>query len=440
MPDNNENIKNIGIAGLGTVGCGLVSLIEQTQKMLQEKGQPLLPLKIVAVSAQNKNKKRDIDCANYQWFDDPQEMAKSPDIDILIELIGGEYGIAEQIIDHAIQSGKAVITANKALLARKGFEIAQTAQNQKTTIGWEAAVGGVIPIIANLCNHLIYDKIDSLSGILNGTCNYILTKMQNDKINFADALNDAQKLGLAEADPTLDVSGVDAAQKLALIAAIAFQIKPNIDKILVEGIENIQYQDIEFAQSQGYRIKLIAEAIKIEEKIYLSVSPVLLAISAPLAHIDNELNGLIVNSLYAGATMLTGPGAGASPTAVAVMSDLIHIIRHPDDSNQLFGTDVKYLSDTHYYDYQQYSAQYFIRVRVKDIAGVLSDMMAVMKEYGISIDMLIQRNSAQRREPDAVSLQMITHNVRAQVVNAALEKISALSFVIEKPIAIKLAK
>ena len=439
MAENND-IKKIGIAGLGTVGCGLVSLIEQTQKMLQEKGQPPLPLKIVAVSAQNKNKKRDADCSPYQWFDDPVEMAKSPDIDILIELIGGEYGVAEQTIMQAIASGKAVITANKALLARSGFDIAQAVQQQKTAIGWEAAVGGVIPIIANLTNHLIYDRIDSLSGILNGTCNYILTKMQNDKINFADALDDAQKLGLAEADPTLDISGIDAAQKLALIAAIAFQIKPNLDKILVEGIENIQYQDIEFAQSQGYRIKLIAEAIKVDEKIYLSVSPVLLPISAPLAHIDNELNGLIVNSRYAGDTMLTGPGAGASPTAVAVMSDLIHIIRHPDDSNQLFGTDVKYLSDTNYYDYQQYSAQYFIRVRVKDIAGVLSDMMAVMKEYGISIDMLIQRNSAQRREADAVSLQMITHNVRAQVVTAALEKISALSFVIEKPIAIKLAK
>ena len=439
MGDTND-IKKIGIAGLGTVGSGLVFLIEQTQKMLQEKGQTPLPIKIVAVSAQNKDKKRSIDCSTYQWFEDPIEMAKSPDIDILIELIGGEYGAAEQTINHAIASGKAVITANKALLARKGFEIAQAVNQNQTAIGWEAAVGGVIPIIANLCNHLIYDRIDSLSGILNGTCNYILTKMQNDKINFTDALADAQKLGLAEADPTLDISGIDAAQKLALIAAIAFQVKPNIDKILVEGIENIQYQDIEFAESQGYRIKLIAEAIKVEEKIYLSVSPVLLPISAPLAHIDDELNGLIVNSHYAGATMLTGPGAGASPTAVAVMSDLIHIIRHPNNSNQLFGTDVKYLSDTHYYDYQQYSAQYFIRVRVKDIAGVLSDMMAVMKEYGISIDMLNQRNSAQRREPDAVSIQMITHDVRAQVVNAALEKINALSFVIEKPIAIKLAK
>ncbi len=309
-------------------------------------------------------------------------------------------------------------------------------------IGWEAAVAGVIPVIATISNNLAADNIYSMFGILNGTCNYILTKMKQDKINFDVALQDAQNLGLAEADPALDISGMDAAQKLSLLASIAFQIKPDVSKVHVTGIEDIQYGDIVIAKSLGYDIKLIAHAEKIADEIYLSVSPTLLKINSPLAHIDGEMNAIAINSQYAGLGMVTGAGAGAHPTAIAVIADLMNIMRHPNHSNQLFGINTSQLQQANYFNHSNYEAQYFIRIRVKDIAGVLADIMAIMKEYGVSIDMFMQRATIERNEPNSgnVSLFMITHHTRYAVVTAALEQVKQFPFVIENLLALPLNK
>ena len=440
MAETDNHIQKIAIAGLGTVGAGLISLINAHQENLRKKSQPLLPIEIVAVSARDKNKKRGIDISPYQWFDEPTQMAQQDDIDIVIELMGGEYGAAEDTIKTAITNGKSVVTANKALLARNGFEIAQLVEKNQVMLGWEAAVAGVIPVISSISNHLVADNIQSMYGILNGTSNYILTKMQREKIDFADALKDAQQLGLAEADPALDISGMDAAQKLALLASIGFQIKPDVENIYVEGIDKIQYADIEFAESLGYRIKLIAHGEKINGKIYLNVSPILLPIESTLAHIDNEMNAIAINSQYAGAGMLTGAGAGGYPTAVAVFSDIINMIRHPNHSNCPFVVETQHLQEADYFPHDDYEAQYFVRIRVKDIPGVLADVMGVMKEYGASIDMFMQRNVEQRREADSVSLMMITHRTRHAVIQATMEKIKQLPFVLDNLLAIKLAK
>ena len=429
---------NIAIAGLGTVGCGLIEIIENLKK--HEKNAPVV--NIVAVSARDKNKQRPIDCKQYQWFDDPVSMAKDDKVDIVIELIGGEYGMAEQILKTAIEHKKSVITANKALLARNGFDIAELVEKHQVMIGWEAAVAGVIPIIANISNNLVADNVQSIFGILNGTCNYILTKMKQDKIDFDVALQDAQNLGLAEADPALDISGMDAAQKLALLASIAFHIKPNVNNIHVTGIEDIQYDDIVFAKSLGYDIKLIAHAEQMNDEIYLSVSPVLLKYDSSLAHIDGEMNAVAVNSQYAGLSMVTGAGAGAHPTAIAVTADLMNIIRHPNHSNHLFGISTTNLQQANYFSHDNYEAQYFIRITVKDIAGVLADIMAIMKEYGVSIDMFMQRATVERNKPSSgnVSLFMITHNTRYAVIFAALTQVKKFPFVIENALALPLHK
>ena len=435
MKNTSKTPINIAIAGLGTVGCGLIEIIENLKKNA-------VPVNIVAVSARDKNKQRPINHNDYQWFDDPVSMAKDDKVDIIIELIGGEYGTAEQIIKTAIEHKKSVITANKALLARDGFAIAELVEKHQVMIGWEAAVAGVIPIIANISNNLAADNVQSIFGILNGTCNYILTKMKQDKINFDVALQDAQNLGLAEADPTLDISGMDAAQKLALLASISFHIKPDVSQIHVTGIENIQYADIILAKSLGYDIKLIAHAEKMNDEIYLSVTPTLLKIDAPLAHIDGEMNAVAVNSQYAGFGMVTGAGAGAHPTAIAVIADLMNIIRHPSHSNHLFGVSTAQLQQANYFSHDNYEAQYFIRIRVKDIPGVLADIMAIMKEYGVSIDMFMQRSTIERNEPRSgnVSLFMITHHTRYAVISAALTQVKKFPFVIENLLTLPLNK
>ncbi len=440
MVDVEHQVRKIAIAGLGTVGCGLISLIKETQNSLQEKSQPALPLEIVAVSARDKNKKRNSDVSQYQWFDNPVEMAQHNDVDIVVELIGGEDGIAEETLTTAIKNKKSVVTANKALLARAGYEIAELVEQNQVMMGWEAAVAGVVPIVATLSNHLVHDDIEEISGILNGTSNYILTKMQHEQMDFADALKIAQEMGLAEADPTLDISGMDAAQKLALLATISFQAKPDTTQIYVEGIENIQYNDIAFAESLGYRMKLIAHGERIKDRLYLAVSPVLLPHHSPLAHIDNEMNAVSVKGRYAGTNILTGAGAGGNPTAVAVFSDLINIVRHPNHSNQPFAIKPKYLKNADYFPHDNYDAQHFIRIRVKDIPGVLADIMAIMKEYGVSIDMFMQNNTEKRREPNSVSLMMITHQTRCAVIHAAINKIKQLPFVLDNLLAIKLVK
>ncbi len=436
------SIAKVAVAGLGTVGCGLISLIEQMQVTLKDNNQTALPIKIVAVSARDKTKERSVDISAYQWFDDPVDMVKKTDANIVVELIGGEYGSAEDVLKVAIESGKSVVTANKALLARSGFEIGQLVEKHQVMIGWEAAVGGVIPIIANISGNLAADYIERIFGILNGTCNYILTNMRSNKIDFHVALEKAQQLGLAESDPTLDISGMDAAQKLALLASISFHIKPDIARMHVEGIESIKYNDIVFAESLGYRIKLIGHAERYRNKIYLNVSPLMLPLSSPLAHIEEEINAVELKSRYAGTSIVTGAGAGAHPTAVAVASDVMNLARYYGQSNYLFAVPTSNLQDGDYFRDEDYEGQYYLRIRVKDMPGVLADIMTVLKEYGVSVDMFSQRAVEKRIQPESgnVTLLMITHPIKSSVIKATLMRVEALSFVLEKLLAIRIAK
>ena len=437
-----KQASKIAIAGLGTVGAGLINLIEQMQIMRKDNSQTALPLQIIAVSARDKTRERPIDISQYQWYDNPVEMAEKSDADIIVELIGGEYGTAEDVVKTAIKSGKSVVTANKALLARLGYEIAELVEENKVMIGWEAAVAGVIPIVANITGNLAADSIEKIFGILNGTCNYILTSMRRDNIDFNVALEKAQKLGLAELDPTLDISGMDAAQKLSLLAAISFHIKPDLSQMNVSGIENIKHRDILFAEDLGYRIKLIGHAERHKNKIYLNVSPLMLPLSSPLAHIDDEMNAVELKSRYAGKGMLTGAGAGAHPTAVAVAADLVNLARYKGQSNQLFAVPAHDLKDADYLKHDDYESQYYLRARVKDMPGVLADIMNMFKEYGVSVDMFSQRGVTERSDPNkgSVNLLMITHPVKHSVMKATVARVETLPFILEKLLAIQIGK
>ena len=371
----------IAIAGLGNVGSGVVEIIKKDIEKI--KRATSIEIEIVAVSA--RSSKSFIENQNIKFFTDPLEMVEKSGADIIVELIGG-IDIAKDIIESAIKKNIPVVTANKALLAIHGFEIAKLAQSKNVLIGYEASVGGSIPIIGAIKNGLVANNINSCYAIINGTCNFILSKMQNENLDFADALKQAQELGYAESDPTFDIKGIDSAHKIAVLAIIAFGIKQNFGNINIEGIDKITIDDIKIAQEFGFRIKLIAYASYENNILWQSVHPALISDQQKIANIDGSLNAVLISTNNAKWQMMIGAGAGSLPTASAVIADIIEISKQINCNNYVptFGYQIDDLQDIVNRDINQKPYKFFVRVNFnkENFLQLLQNSDAVNKIFG----------------------------------------------------------
>ncbi len=436
------NPLRIGIAGLGTVGAALVNLVHNKQNLLADRcGRAIV---VSAVCARDKNKTRDCDVSGMVWFDDPVQLAKSDEIDCFVELIGGEEGLALEGVRAALSSGKHVVTANKALLARHGVELAALAEDAGLLLNFEAAVAGGIPIIKTMRESLSANSVERVFGILNGTCNYILTRMENEGISFADCLADAQRLGYAEADPTFDVEGFDTAHKLAILASLAFGTQIAGDEIFVEGISSIASEDINAAREMGYRIKLLGVAQKTDSGIEQRVHPTMVPIDSTIAQISGVTNAVAIDADVVGQLVMSGPGAGGDATASAVAGDIADIAksRPGHQHGPALGTPAKALAPYVKARMRSHEGGYFIRLTVVDVAGVFASVATRMAEQQISLESIVQRDANDNKDEnsDAKSIILITHETSEQAVRQALADIGNDGHLINDPQMIRIEK
>lgn len=419
---------SLGVAGLGTVGTGLLKLLEAHSDRLAETiGRHI---HVAGVCARDRDKRRGVDLAGVKWFDDPVAMARDPAIEVLVELIGGEDGVAKAAVEAALKAGKHVVTANKALLAKHGFELARLAEKQAVALNYEAAVAGGIPIVKTMREALVGNEVRRVYGILNGTCNYILSKMEEEKAAFADVLREAQAKGYAEADPTFDIGGFDAAHKLALLAALAFNMRVAFDQIHIEGIQSITQADIEAAAELGYRIKLLGVAQMTDSGVEVRVNPAFVPLKSAIAGVSGVTNAVAVDADFAGSLLLVGPGAGASPTASAVVSDIIDIgagfILHP------FGAPSSKLKPFKRARLGQHQGAYYVRLAAFDRPGAMAAITRRMAEREVSLESIVQRSP--RGAPGAqANVMIITHDTTEEAIRKALDAIEADGKVAERP-------
>ncbi|MGE0046179.1 MAG: homoserine dehydrogenase [Hyphomonadaceae bacterium] len=412
----------IGLAGLGTVGGGLVKLLEGNAPKVGG-GR----LKVVSVSARNRTRKRDVDISAYAWADDPVEMAADPNIDVLVELIGGSDGPAKKAVEVALARGAHVVTANKALIAMHGAELAALSEAHGGKLLFEAAVGGGVPIVKALRESLTGNEVRAVSGILNGTCNYLLTEMETTGRPYADVLADAQRLGYAEADPTTDVGGFDAAHKITILAAIAFGSKPDFEHCAIEGVDNVTLDDIRLAGKLGYRIKLIAKAERIEGATALHVRPTLLAFDHPLASVGGALNAAVVDADPVGRLTFVGKGAGSGPTASAVAADLMDLVN--GRAGPAFGKPLKDLAPAARATPEEHG-RFYLRMLVEDKPGVIAQVSDRLGRERISIESFLQMPS---RDVPAVPIVLTTQPCARRALEAAATQIQSLEAVTEPP-------
>ena len=418
----------LGIAGLGTVGTGLLQLLEAHGSKLAD--QLHRPVEVVAVSARSQGKDRGVSMAGMRWTDDPVALAGDPGIDCFVELIGGEDGVAKRAVEVALTSRKHVVTANKALLAHHGFELAQLAEKHNVALNFEAAVAGGIPAIKTVRESLVGNQVRRVSGILNGTCNYILSKMQEERRPFADVLKEAQAAGYAEADPTFDIGGFDAAHKLTLLTSLVFGTRVAFDQIHIEGIKSITAADIDAADELGYRIKLLGVAVLTDSGIESRVTPVMIPIEAAIAGVSGVTNAVSLDADFAGNLLLVGPGAGARATASAVASDIVDIaagfVLPP------FGVPSSRLKPHTKAKLGQHQGGYYIRFSAYDKPGVMAAITKRMAEQDVSLDSIVQRGP--RGTPGALAnIVIITHETTEAAIRTALDAIEADGKVAERP-------
>ncbi|HEY0105813.1 MAG TPA: homoserine dehydrogenase [Rhizomicrobium sp.] len=413
----------IAMAGLGTVGGGVVKALGNPE-LAERTGRRL---EIVAASARDRAKDRGFDTSAFRWTDDAVALAAS-DADVVVELIGGEDGVALALVEAALANGKHVVTGNKALLAKHGARLAALAEKNGLALKWEAAVAGGIPIVKALRESLIAYGIDAVRGILNGTCNYILTQMEATGSGFAEVLEDAQRLGYAEADPLLDVGGGDTAHKLVLLASLAFGTIPDQKNITVEGIEGITPEDIRFAREFGYRIKLLGIARRTAHGIDQRVQPAMVKAGTPLSDVDGVFNAVMAHAGPAGRFFFEGRGAGEAPTALSVVADLVDVAR--GNFGPSFGRPAAGLRPPAPSDPGAATAAYYLRFEVLDLPGVLAEIARHLAESQVSIESMIQRG---RSPGEAVSIVMITHETAQASVERALKAIAASDKVRPRP-------
>ncbi len=421
----------IGIAGLGTVGAGVVKLLAEHGRLLALRGGR--PLKIVAVSARSRTKKRDIDLGGVRWEKDPLALATAADIDVVVELIGGSGGIARRLVNKALMSGKHVVTANKALLAMHGAEVAALAEKKGRILAFEAAVAGGIPIIKALREGLVGNRVRRLYGILNGTCNYILTTMRETGRDFAVVLAEAQAAGYAEADPSFDVDGIDAAHKLAVLTGAAFGARVNFAGVHVEGIRRVTSMDIQFAEELGYRIKLLGLARETKYGIEQRVHPCMVPLATPIAHIEGVFNAVVVEGDFVGTTMFQGRGAGQGPTASAVVADLVDVARGRE--MPAFVVPTARLAERPASPLDRHVGAYYMRLMVQDRPGVISAVSGALAKERISLESMLQRGRSQSGE---VPVVLTTHETEEAAMRRAVARIAKLKAVAEEPCLIRI--
>ncbi|MCK5284407.1 MAG: homoserine dehydrogenase [Alphaproteobacteria bacterium] len=421
----------IGIAGLGTVGVGVVKIIQKNADLLEQRcGRPI---EIICVSARSKDKDRGVDLSAYEWVDNTEDMAGIDGIDAVVELVGGSEGVAYSLTKQALENGVHVVTANKALVANHGYELASLAEGRDVSLSYEAAVAGGIPVIKALREGFAANRISSIYGILNGTCNYILTDMRETGAEFEDSLVEAQEKGYAEADPSFDIDGVDAGHKICLLASIAFGVKPEFSAVRMTGIRRITGIDIKFAGELGYKLKLLGIARDQGGKLNISVEPCLVPNSSPLAAIEDVYNAVFINGDFVDTPLLTGRGAGEGPTASAVVADIIDLAR--GFKVPTFGIPADKLKDPVFIDQGEILARYYLRLSVVDQPGVIADVSAILRDYNISIESMVQHG---RAPGQAVSVVMTTHKTKYIDIESSCVLIAELETLLDFPCVMRL--
>jgi len=419
-----NNNFSIGIVGLGTVGTATIKLIETELESINRKSGKKIIIK--AISSKNYSKKRDIDLTKYEWEDNPEKLAIRDDIDAIVELIGGSDGIAKNLAYSAIKNEKHFITANKALIAKHGYDLHKNILDTNASIYFEAAVAGAIPIIDSIKNGLVSNNILGIEAILNGTCNYIMSDMTNNKTSFQESLRKAQELGFAEADPAFDIEGIDSGHKLVILGMLAYGVKPDLDKVFIEGITSITSEDIKYATRLGFVIKLFCIAKQEKNKLDFRVHPSLIPLNALPASINGALNAVFIQGDYSNKITFIGEGAGANPTASSVVSDIINAARNHKLKNNLSFLNHK----LEYKDIIDRVGRYYIRFVVKDVAGVLANITTILNNKNISLDSVVQdRNKGE----DFNNIIVLTHETKELNIKNAINDIAYLDTVLMNP-------
>ncbi len=417
----------IGLAGLGTVGAGVIRLLAANAALIGRRaGRPIV---VSAISARDRSRDRGLDVAPFAWLDDATELAAREDVDVVVELIGGSDGPALTLARRTLAAGKPFVTANKALIAHHGRELAALAEAHGQPLAFEAAVAGGIPVLKALGEGAAANRIDSIYGLLNGTCNYILSRMETEGLDFATVLADAQAAGFAEADPSFDIDGIDTAHKLAILAALAFGTAPDFGAVATVGIRAIDKADIEQAAALGFRIKLVGMAEASDGLLFQRVHPALVALDHPLAATNGALNAVVIEGVPVGRLFLQGRGAGEGPTASAVVADLIDITR--GRSGLAFGMPVADLASLPRANSAERQGRYYLRLTVADRPGVLAELTAALRDHGVSIESLIQRPNGDAK---AATVVMVTHMTAEAQLLASLDAMAASPSVTGKPV------
>jgi homoserine dehydrogenase len=433
----------LGVAGLGTVGASVIEIVKRQENALALRcGRPV---RVVAVSARDRSRDRGVDLSGFRWFDDPVAMARDPGIDCLVELMGGADGPAKAAVDAALAAGKHVVTANKAMLASHGMAQALAAEAAGVALAFEASSAGGIPIVKTLREALAGNAVTQIAGILNGTCNYILTRMELEGLTFADCLKDAQALGYAEADPTFDVEGFDTAHKLSLLTALAFGTEIDADAIHVEGISKIAPLDLKMADELGYRIKLLGVAERTAEGIEQRVCPTMVPKTSAIAQVMGVTNAVSIDADAVRQLTLVGPGAGGGPTASAVVADIADVAR--GQIGAPFGLPVSLLEKPTRAPLQRHEGGYYIRLAALDRPGAAAGIASRMAQSDISLESIVQKRSetAARQDPKGRSGQpvpvvLITYATTEAAIRAAIEKIMADGHIAEAPQVIRIER
>jgi homoserine dehydrogenase len=432
----------VGLAGLGTVGATVLRLIDRQRDALADRfGRPI---EVVAVTARSKNKDRGVDHRKLRWAADPVALATDPSIDVFVELIGGEGNPAKEAVEAALKAGKSVVTANKALLARHGVALAALAEKNHMALNFEAAVGGAIPIVKTLREGLAGSSFARIYGILNGTCNYILTQMERERLPFAECLREAQRLGYAEADPTFDIEGHDTAQKLAILASLTFGTKVDPEAIYIEGISSIAPEDLDAADDLGYRVKLLGVAVKTDKGIEQRVHPTMVPKDSAIARVMGVTNAVTVDADAIDPITLVGPGAGGTATASAVISDIGDIargVRTPP-----FGRPAARLTSSKKAPMQRHEGGYYIRLLARDLPGTAAKIASRLAQQKISLESIVQRHLGThggenpKKSGEPVPVILVTYATTEDAVRKALSAVERDKVIYGKPQVIRIEK
>ncbi|MCE7798747.1 homoserine dehydrogenase [Sphingobium sufflavum] len=432
---NAENPLRLAIVGLGTVGAGVIRLLEENEALIARRAGR--PIKVVAISARDRGRDRGVDLSPYEWVDDMGSLATRDDIDVIVELIGGADGPALTLARQSLAHRKPFVTANKAMIAHHGLGLAREAERVDVALKYEAAVAGGVPVIKGLREGAAANRIERVYGILNGTCNFILSTMEDEGRSFDDVLKDAQAKGFAEADPSFDIDGIDAAHKLSILASLCFGTEIDFASVDITGIRHVIAEDIREAEALGYCIRLIGMA-ECEEAsdngetrnigLFQRVHPTLIPFDHPLAHVDGALNAVVAEGNYVGRLFFQGAGAGAGPTASAVVADIIDVAR--DEYGPAFAMPAEWLQRQTKADAGQRVGRSYLRLRVQDRPGVLAEITAAMRDAGVSIESLIQRSPS---DSDGVLVAIVTHAAEQARIDDSFRRLAGSDSLIDAP-------